>query len=140
LARARTSHQGSRIHPANAALLASSLPLFFGTLLSDWAYYVTYQVQWINFAAWLIIGALLFAGLALLWTAIESLRPAVPRRRRLPYIFMLATTFAVGFVNALIHGRDGWAAMPEGLILSGLGSLLALASVSIAFSQLGRRA
>ena len=49
-------------------LLAFPLPLFIGALLSDWAYSATYQIQWINFASWLIAGALVFTGLALLWS------------------------------------------------------------------------
>lgn len=55
-------------------LLASSFPLFLGTLLSDWAYGSTYELQWTNFASWLLAGALLFTGFALLWSFIELLR------------------------------------------------------------------
>ena len=55
------------IHPLHAILLAFPLPLFLGALLSDIAYDATYQVQWTNFASWLIAGALLVGGLALLW-------------------------------------------------------------------------
>src|SRR3546814_9206497 len=53
--------RGRVIHPVHAVVLASSLPLFFGALLSDWAYSSTYDVQWLNFAAWLNAGALVFA-------------------------------------------------------------------------------
>ena len=38
-------------------LLGSTIALFLGALLSDLAYYRSYQVQWINFASWLIAGA-----------------------------------------------------------------------------------
>ena len=47
-----------RLH---AILLAGSVPLFLGALLSDIAYYQSYQIQWANFASWLIAGGLFFA-------------------------------------------------------------------------------
>ena len=62
----------------HAIVLISSLPLFFGALLSDWAYTSSHQVQWLNFAAWLITGGLLIAGPALLWGAADLLRSRPP--------------------------------------------------------------
>ena len=62
------------IHPVHAVLLASTLPLFLGALLSDWAYSSTYQIQWTNFASWQVAGGLVFTGLALLWAIIDSFR------------------------------------------------------------------
>lgn len=119
------------IHPVHAVLLAGTIPLFLGTLLSDWAYWSTYEVQWINFASWLIVGALLFLGFALLWAVIDFFRAGSLRPL---YLIVLLTTFVVGFINALVHGKDVWATMPAGLILSVLVFLLALASVWLGFS------
>ena len=45
------------IHPVHAVLASSALPLFLGALLSDWAYSSSYEIQWTNFASWLIAGA-----------------------------------------------------------------------------------
>ena len=42
------------LHPLHAALLAGTVPLFLGALLNDIAYAKTYQIQWSNFASWLI--------------------------------------------------------------------------------------
>ena len=128
------------IHPVHAVLLASSLPLFLGTLLTDLAYWTTQEVQWINFASWLIVWALVFAGLTLLSVAINFVRAGV-RRDRLWWVYILAllATFALGMVDALVHGKDAWATMPEGLVLSAAVSLLAFASVAIGFSTLRRR-
>ena len=36
--------------PLHATLLAGTVPLFLGALLSDIAYTQTYQIQWANFA------------------------------------------------------------------------------------------
>jgi len=129
-------HSGRRpIHPVHAVLLASVLPLFFGALLSDWAYSDSYQIQWINFAAWLIAGALVFAGAALLWALIEALRADSPRGNgKWVYVGLLAATFVVGFVDALVHAKDAGATMPGGLILSLIVFLLALAAAWAGFS------
>ena len=125
------------IHPVHAILLASTLPLFLGALLSDWAYSSTYEVQWINFAAWLNAGAMVLAGLALAWAVIDFFRADVARDRRSAlYVVVLLTTFVIGFITALIHGKDAWATMPAGLILSLITFLLALASVWLGFSTL----
>jgi len=116
-------------------LLASILPLLLGALLSDWAYSRSYQVQWINFASWLNAGALVFAGAALLWAVLDFFRADVAKcRGGALYLLVLLSTFVLGFVNALIHAKDAWAAMPAGLILSALVFLLALASVWLGFS------
>ena len=129
--------RGRVIHPVHAVLLGSSLPLFLAALLSDWAYSSTYEVQWINFAAWLIAGALVLAGFALLWAVIDFFRSDVGRDRRSAlYLLVLLTTFILGFINALVHGKDAWATMPEGLILSLLTVLLAAVSVWLGFSTL----
>ena len=43
-------------------------------MLSDIAYSTTYQVQWTNFASWLIVGGLAFGGVALLLAIIDLAR------------------------------------------------------------------
>ena len=122
------------LHPVHAVLLAGALPLFIGTLLSDWAYGATYEVQWTNFASWLLAGALLCTGLALIWSLIELLRADRHGRRSwMPFLLLLAT-FILGFVNILVHSKDVWATMPEALILSIIVTLLALAAIWSAFA------
>ena len=125
------------IHPVHAVLLASSLPLFLGALLADWAYSSTFEVQWINFAAWLNAGAMVFAGAALLWAVIDFFRSDVGRDRLSAlYLLVLLTTVIVGFIAALVHGKDAWATMPAALILSAIVFLLALAATWLGFSTL----
>lgn len=117
-------------------LLAFPLPLFLGALLSDWAYSASYQVQWTNFASWLIAGALVFTGLALLWSIINALRADLPGGRSgWLLVALLAAAFVTGFINALVHAKDAWAAMPAGLILSVIVLLLAVASAWAGFSS-----
>lgn len=110
----------------HAVFTLSSVPLLLGALLSDWAYSSSHEIQWVNFAAWLIAGGLLIAGPTLLWAAVDVLRSSANRHRRgLIYLTLLLATVVVGFINALVHGKDGWAAMPTGLILSALVLILA---------------
>ncbi len=125
----------------HAVLAFSTLPLFLGALLSDWAYARSDQVQWTNFASWLIAGGLVFAGVALLWALVDVLRSRVTRHRRgAIYLLLLLASVAVGFVNALVHAKDAWAAMPTGLVLSAVVLLLAAAASLTGLAGLHRRA
>lgn len=125
----------------HAVIAFSALPLFLGALLSDWAYSSSFEVQWTNFASWLIAGGLPLIGLALLWGAVDVLRPrAVRQRRGMAYLLLLVATFVLGFINSLIHAKDGWAAMPAGLILSVVVMLLATSASVIGLAGLSRRA
>lgn len=112
-------------HPLHAILLAGTLPLFLGALLSDVAYFRSYQVQWSNFSAWLIAGGLVFCGLALLFAIANLLRAEHKRGRPLMYFLLLLATWVLGFINALEHAKDAWATMPMGLVLSIIVTLLA---------------
>jgi uncharacterized membrane protein len=127
----RTRH--GALHPLQAVLLAGTLPLFLGALLSDYAYSSTYEVQWTNFASWLIAGALVFAGLALLGAAVDWRRTDRGGSYTL-YCVLLLATWVLGFINALIHARDAWATMPTGLVLSVLVFLLACVATWLGFS------
>lgn len=130
MAATHASDHFQRLHPVNAVFLAGALPLFLGAFLADWAYSATYEVQWTNFASWLIAGGLVFVGIALVWAIVDALRGASWIAAGL-----LAATFAFGFVNALVHAKDAWAAMPAGLILSLIVLALALAAIWAGFAR-----
>lgn len=106
------------LHPLHTLLLAGAVPLFLGALLSDHAYSSSYQIQWSNFASWLIAGALLFAGLALLCAIVGWARTRSRYRYAFIYPLLLLVTWVVGFINALIHAKDAYAIMPTSLTLS----------------------
>lgn len=123
-------------HPVYILLAVSMIPLFLGSLLSDLAYGSSGQVQWKNFASWLIAGGLVFAGLTLLWSVVEALRAdhRGAAKRWIGPILVLAT-FVSGFINALVHAKDGWASVPAGSILSVITLALALAAIWSAFAN-----
>ncbi|NLD70609.1 MAG: hypothetical protein GX644_17580 [Limnobacter sp.] len=122
------------LHPIHATLLAGTVPLFLGALLSDLAYRSSYEVQWANFASWLIAGGLVFAGLALL-AALAGLFRSRGGERRPIYFLLLLAIWILGFVNALVHARDAWAAMPTGLVLSAIVAALSIVATGVGLSR-----
>ncbi|WP_277666592.1 DUF2231 domain-containing protein [Novosphingobium lindaniclasticum] len=124
-------------HPLHAVLLAFPVALFPGALLSDIAYVQTSQIQWTNFSAWLITGALVFGGFTLLWSAIGTIvsRGAL-RRRKGVSLLLLALAWIAGLFNAFQHSHDGWSSVGTlGLALSVLSTLFVLAAGLVFFSQ-----
>lgn len=123
------------LHPLHAILLGFPFSLFLGALLSDLAYSASFQVQWANFASWLIAGGLLVGAFALLWALVDLFRSGTARRGRATvYFAVLLAMWVLGFVNALVHAKDAWATMPEGLYLSAMAALLALVAAWIGYS------
>ena len=75
--------------PLHAIFLAGTVPLFLGGLLSDIAYFQTYQIQWANFAAWLNAGGLVFCGFALLFALVNLIRAEHKGGRPVVYFLLL---------------------------------------------------
>jgi uncharacterized membrane protein len=124
------------LHPLHAVLLAATIPLFLGAMLSDMAYASSYEIQWNNFASWLTAGGLVFGAAALVWAVVDLARAGAGGY--LVYLILLLATWCLGFINALIHAKDAWASMPTGLVLSVIVTVLACAATWIGFARLGR--
>jgi uncharacterized membrane protein len=123
------------LHPVHAVLLAGTVPLFLGALISDVAYAASYELQWKNFASWLIVGGLLLGGVAMVWSLFD-LRSSTRRGARGPlYSVLLLAMWILAFINASVHARDAWASMPTGLVLSAVVVLLAVAATTTGFSR-----
>lgn len=133
---------GSGPNPLHGLLLSFPVALFPAALVTDIAYLRTEQIQWTNFSAWLIAGAMVFTGLVLAWAVVSlviGLRGG-DRLRRMVYAGVLAGLFVVGLINAFQHSRDGWSSVGTfGLLLSILSAILALAAGVIAHSSLFSR-
>lgn len=132
----RTPQRG--LHPIHAVLLAGTIPLFLGALLSDIAYSSSFEIQWNNFASWLIAGGLVLGGLVLLWAVVDLFRTDRSGKRTLVYLLVLLASWGLGFINALIHARDAWASMPTGLVLSVIVTVLFCVATGIGFARLDR--
>lgn len=121
------------LHPVHAVLLGGCLPLFLGALLTDWAYAASFEVQWKNFAAWLLVGALLFSGFAMLFALVDLVRGL---GRGLIYFVILLASFGLGLVNEFVHAKDGWASMPMALILSVITAALIVVACWFGFATI----
>jgi len=133
-----TTHPDYRYRPGplHAMLLAGTVPLFIGALLSDIAYQNSFQIQWANFAAWLIAGGLLFAGLALLFALANLIGAERKAGRPVLYFLLLLVTWVLGLINAFEHAKDAWAMMPTGLVLSAIVAVLAVITAWLGLSNL----
>lgn len=125
------------LHTVHSLVLAFPIALFSAGLVADIAYLRTAEIQWTNFAAWLIVGALVFGGIAAAW-ALASLVIALrspQRTRRLIYFGVLAAMWLLGLVNAFKHSQDGWSSVGAlGVILSILCTVLALVAGVMAYT------
>ncbi|RXR07527.1 hypothetical protein [Pseudoxanthomonas composti] len=120
------------IHPFHAAVLGGLWPLYLGTLLSDYAYWSSHEIQWANFAAWLLAGAMVVTTLALLCALVGLARGS----RAVFYVVALVVTWCVGLLGSLHHARDAWAIMPGALVWSAAALFLALLATWAGFSSL----
>jgi uncharacterized membrane protein len=124
------------VHPLQAIFLSGALTLFVGVLCSDVTYARTHEVQWKNFASWLLVGGLTLGFVALAWAIIDLVRLPQDRGvRRMIYVLALLAMWIAGFVNALVHAGDAWASMPTGLVLAAFVALLAAIAAWLGFSN-----
>ena len=121
------------LHPLHAVFLAGAFWLFAGALSSDIAYARSYEIQWNNFASWLIAGGLVLGAVGLVFALAGVVRNRARGPGPMAYLLVLAAAWIVQFFNALMHARDAWASMPGGLVLSVIGTLLFAAAVCIGF-------
>jgi uncharacterized membrane protein len=123
-------------------LLAFPIALFTFALFTDIAYLKTAQIQWSNFSAWLITGALVFGGIVGVFALVElflAWRRGTGRRMLL-YVGLLFVAWVLGLVNIFKHSQDAWSSVGAfGLILSILSTVLALAAGWLAYSNLADR-
>ena len=119
-------------------LLLFPIPVvcFLGALITDLVYSSDAVLQWLFFSEWLIAAGLVFGLLAAL-AALVELIAAEPLRSNIVgwgHVFLFYAALIVELFNALVHSVDGWTAVvPTGLILSIVGSILALAAVATVF-------
>ena len=121
------------LHPLHALLLAGTLPLFLGVLFTDIAYYNTQEIQWKNFAAWLLVGAALFCGLTALSALMSLILAGWRNRANLAYLGIVLAAFILAVFNSFVHAGDAWASMPQGLVLSVICTVLMLVAIWLGF-------
>jgi hypothetical protein len=117
-------------------LLAGAVPLFLGGLLADLAYGASAEVQWSNFAAWLIAGAMVFTGLSLLWAFVAMLRGRAWRSWPAWCFLLLLAAFVLGLIDSFVHARDAWGIMPTAPILSGIVTAVIIVAAAVGLASL----
>ena len=107
--------------PVHAMVVGFPVVCFIGALIADVAYAQSPQVQWANFAQWLLalgeiigVAAALF-GLFDLFMNKREMRPTIA----LWHWAGSVTTLVLGLFNNFVHARDGYTGVvPTGLTLS----------------------
>lgn len=125
------------VNALHGIFLAFPIALFTSAMISDIAYLQTAEMQWTNFSAWLIAGALVFGGVVLAWSLIRLVLAfrSPSRKRRLLYTVVVAIMWVLGLVNAFKHSQDAWSSVGAfGMGLSVICTLLALLAGALAFS------
>jgi uncharacterized membrane protein len=108
-------------HPLHPMLVPFPIACYVGALLCDIAYAGTAEMQWTNFAAWLLAAGVAFTVLAAIAGGIDFL--VEPRIRRLGaawiHVVGNVTVLILAIFNSFVHSHDAWTSVvPTGLVLS----------------------
>ena len=121
-------------HPLHVILAAFPIAYFIGAFITDIIYANTAQMMWANFSIWMITGGLIMGFIA---AAVGLLDLFVVRRRDRTerqawsrsglHSVGNALVLILSLFNAFVHSRDAYTSVvPDGLILSGIVSVLVL--------------
>lgn len=116
-------------HPIHPMLVPFPIACFVGTLLSDIAYWLTANIMWARFSAWLITIGVIFAVLAAIAGAIDFFSNRMIRAQSAawPHVIGNVVVLILAILNMLIHTRDAWTSVvPWGLVLSAIIVLILL--------------
>jgi uncharacterized membrane protein len=108
-------------HPLHPMLVPVPIVCFIGALLTDTMYYLTAEMMWADFSAWLLIVGVIIGVLAAIAGLVDLLssRPIRSLTPAWPHALGNVVVLVLAFFNALIHTRDAWTSVvPTGLILS----------------------
>lgn len=108
-------------HPIHPMLVPFPIICFVGAFLTDIAYWLSAEMMWADFSAWLLVVGLIMAVLAGLAGLIDFLGNRLIRSQAPAWPHMLSNLLVliVAFFNVLIHTRDAWTSVvPTGLVLS----------------------
>lgn len=109
-------------HPIHLVLGSFMLAYFVAALLFDYGYSQSGNIQWTNFAGWMIFFGLVAGGASLAFGILEwFLRRRAPGRPGGMALHGILTLVAwlLGILDAFIHQRDGWTSVvPQGILLT----------------------
>ena len=108
-------------HPIHSMLVPFPIICFFGAFLTDIAYWLSAEMMWADFSAWLLVVGVITGVLAAIAGLIDFFSNRLIRAQSPAWPHMVGNlaVLVLGFFNALIHTRDAWTSVvPTGLILS----------------------
>jgi len=114
-------------HPLHVILSAYPIACFTGAFVTDLAYAGTYEMQWANFSAWLIVVGLVMGVLAGVAGIVDFLlnRRMRTRRSGWPHGLGNGLVMLLSLWNAFVHSRDAYTSVvPLGITLSAVVAML----------------
>jgi uncharacterized membrane protein len=102
-------------------LVPVPITCFVGAFITDVAYWLTAEMMWTDFSAWLLIVGLIFGVLAAVAGLADFIGNRLIRAQSPAWPHMLGNlvVLVLAFFNVLIHTRDAWTSVvPTGIILS----------------------
>jgi uncharacterized membrane protein len=108
-------------HPIHVMLVPVPITCFVGAFITDVAYWLTAEMMWTDFSAWLLIVGLIFGVLAAVAGLTDFIGNRLIRAQSPAWPHMLGNlvVLVLAFFNVLIHTRDAWTSVvPTGIILS----------------------
>jgi uncharacterized membrane protein len=108
-------------HPIHVMLVPVPITCFVGALVTDIAYWLTAEMMWADFSAWLLLVGLIFGVLAGIAGLVDFFGNRRIRSQSPAWPHMLGNiaVLVLAFFNLLIHTRDAWTSVvPTGIILS----------------------
>ena len=106
------------LYPLLVAFAASCL---LGTLATDVAYWLTADMMWADFSAWLVTAGVIVGYLTIALALIEilALRSARLRRGSWAWAVVLFVALILATLDMFVHTRDAWTSVvPWGVVLS----------------------
>lgn len=110
-------------HPIHPMLVPFPIVCFVGALITDIAYYVTANMIWADFSAWLVTVGVIMGVLAAIAGLVDfaSNRRIRAQRPAWPHVLGNILVLVLSSFNVLVHSRDAWTSVvPTGLILSAI--------------------
>jgi uncharacterized membrane protein len=140
------THSGTPVatgaYPLHVILAAYPTACFTGAFLTDITYATTYEMQWANFSVWLITAGLVMGALA----AIAGVADYFVNRRRSEggtgrvHALGSVLVLLLSLWNVFVHSRDAYTSVvPTGIVLSGIVTILVLATSWLGTSAAWRR-
>ena len=133
--------RGGVLDALHALFGAMPVAYFLLAFLFDLTYVRSAYWIWPIFSVWLITAGLVAGGIAVVVGAIDWL----VRRRSSHgpgfrwHSLLTVVALLLGLLNAFVHSRDGWTAVvPEGIILSGVTTLLMIVVVILGLASARR--